>query len=218
MKDRLRWPRAVLIGLLALIGVGASASFYFREPYNPGFAAFAIPTALHVVLGGIYLALAPFQFVRAIRDRWLGYHRWTGRVLVGMGVVVGLTALFMSLVIPTSGWSERVILSPFAVLFGVALVNGFRHVRAGRIAHHREWMIRAFAVGLAIATMRVLFIPTLIVLGDPTEAQIALSSIASFTAAFVLHVVVAELWIRGSRQRGVSGVMAGAGERGEPGR
>jgi hypothetical protein len=53
--------------------------------------------ALHVVLGGVYLVQAPFQFVKRIRSQHLGYHRWAGRLLVAVGLVVGVTALFMRL-------------------------------------------------------------------------------------------------------------------------
>jgi hypothetical protein len=60
-------------------------------------------------------------------------------------------------------------------------------------------MIRAFAIGLSIATMRLIFVPALLVAADPTDAQIATLSIASFTAAFVAHASAAELWIRLTR-------------------
>jgi Predicted membrane protein (DUF2306) len=105
----------------------------------------------------------------------------------------------MGLVIPFSGWAERVIIGLFGGLFLFALGKGFVHVRAGRVALHREWMIRAFAIALAIATMRLIFIPALLVAADPTDGQIAFFSVVSFTAAFVLHASVAELWIRLTR-------------------
>jgi hypothetical protein len=115
-------------------------------------------------------------------------------------MIVGVTALFMTLVIPFSEW-ESIVLSPFAVWFAVALANGYRHVRAGRIDRHREWMIRALAIGLAIATMRVIFIPMLILIGNPTEEQVTASSLASFAVSFALHALLAELWIRQGRTR-----------------
>jgi hypothetical protein len=59
----MRLPLGVVVGFLALVGVGASATHYLQEPYNPGFLQFPTIVALHVVLGGVYLALAPFQFV-----------------------------------------------------------------------------------------------------------------------------------------------------------
>jgi uncharacterized membrane protein len=184
----------VAVGILALVSVGASAAYYLYEPYNPGFLEYPTIVALHVVLGGVYLAFAPLQFVRRIRSRHLVYHRCMGRVFVAVGLVVGVTALFMGLVIPFSGWPERVIIGLFGGLFLVALVKGFPHVRAGRVDLHREWMIRAFAIGLSIATMRLTFVPALLVVADPTDAQIAMFSNASFAVAFV-----AEAWIRITR-------------------
>lgn len=197
-----------VVGFLALVGIAASATHYLQEPYNPGFLKYPTVVALHVVLGGLYLLFAPFQFVGRIRSRHLGYHRWTGRLLVAVGLVVGATGLFMGLVIPFSGWPERAVIGTFGGLFLVAIVKGYVHVRAGRIDPHREWMIRAFAIGLSIATMRLVFIPALIVVGDPTDEQIAALSVASFTAAFVLHASVAEAWIRATRKRRVRGAPA----------
>ena len=193
----------VVVGLLALVGIGASAAHHLQEPYNPGFLEYPTIVALHVVLGGLYLALAPFQFVRRIRSRHLGYHRWAGRVLVSIGLVVGATALFMGLVIPLSGWPERVVIGLFGSLFLIVLLKGFVHIRAKRVALHREWMIRAFAIGLAIATMRLVFVPALLVVANPSYGQIATLSVASFTVAFVLHSSVAEVWIRLTRKSGL---------------
>ena len=163
---------------------------------------------MHVVLGGPYLALAPFQFVRRIRSGHLGYHRWAGRVLVSIGLVIGATGVFMGLVIPIAGWIERGYVSVFGVLFLVALVKNFVHVRAGRVALHREWMIRAFAIGLAVVTQRLIFIPALLVGADPTQGPVATLSAVSFLAAFVLHSSLAEVWIRLTRRIGVAGTRA----------
>jgi uncharacterized membrane protein YozB (DUF420 family) len=196
------WLLGVVVGFLALIGVGASVAHYLQEPYNPGFLRFPTIVAVHVVLGGVYLTLAPFQFVRRIRSRHLAYHRRTGRLLVAIGLVVGTTALFMGLVIPFSGWGERVIIGPFGTLFLFALVKGFVHVRAGRVALHREWMIRAFAIALSIATIRLIYIPALLIVADPTEAQNTVLWDTSFAVAFVLNTSVAEFWIRVTRGSG----------------
>jgi uncharacterized membrane protein len=193
------WLLGVAIGTLAFIGVAASATHYLQEPYNPGFLRFPTIVALHVVLGGVYLAFAPFQFVKRIRSRHPDYHRRAGRLLVAVGLVVGVTALFMGLVIPFSGWPERVVIGLFGGWFLIALVKGFIYIRARRVDLHREWMIRAFAIGLSVATMRLIFVPALIVATAPTDSQIASLSVVSFSAAFVAHAAVAELWIRATR-------------------
>jgi uncharacterized membrane protein len=196
----MRWLLMIVVGLLALLGIGAAVFHYLEEPYNPGFLEFPTITAFHVILGGVYLALAPFQFVQRIRTRWLGVHRWVGRLLVVIGLIVGVTALFMGFVFPMAGWPESVVIGLFGGLYLVALVLGFAHVRAGRIALHREWMMRAFAIGLSIATMRIFFIPALILVGNPTDEQITFFSVGSFTLAFLLHTGVTEMWIRHTRK------------------
>ena len=201
---RLYWPLSIVVGFLAFVGVGAAAAHYFLPLTNPGFLLFPLITALHVILGGTYLALAPFQFVKRIRSRWPGYHRWAGRLLVAIGLVVGATALFMAWVIPFAGWPERVILGFFGILFLVELGKGFLHIRARQTMLHREWMMRAFALALAISTIRLIFIPALIVIsatGVPTHQQIATLSTIANSVAFLLHAVVAEIWIRTSRRK-----------------
>ena len=195
------WPLVIGVGILALVGIAASATHYLREPYNPGFLEFPVVTALHVVLGALYLVLAPLQFVSKIRSRHLAYHRRAGRLLVAIGLVVGATAEFMGLVIPFFGWGERVIIGLFGTVFLVALTKGFLHVRAGRVALHREWMMRAFAVGLSIATQRLIFFPALLIVANPTDGQFEALWVAAFVAAFVLNLLVAETRIRATQGR-----------------
>ena len=109
----------------------------------------------------------------------------------------------MGLVISFSGWVERGYIGVFGALFVVALVKGFVHIRAGRVTLHREWMIRAFAIGLSIATQRLIFIPALLVVADPIQEQFQMLSATSFLVAFVVHAGVAEVWIRLTRKRRV---------------
>jgi len=205
----MRWFVGALVILLALVGIGASVAHYLVEPYNPGFRQYPAVTALHVVLGGIFLVLAPFQFVRPIRTRWPRYHRWAGRFLVGIGLVIGAAALAILLLFPTGGNPERLVVGPFALLFVYGLGRGLSAIRARRVAEHRAWMIRAFAIALSIGTMRLIFIPALILAGNPTDRQIALFSVGSFAIALLLHAAAAEFWIRRPRR----GVAVGARDR-----
>ena len=191
----MRRTMASIVGVLATVGVAASAAYYLKEPYNPGFLEFPVVIGIHVVFGGIYLALAPFQFVVRIRSRFAAYHRWSGRLLVGIGLIAGVTALITAELFPFSGWPERVIVGFFACFFLFALVKSFVHVRNRQFAEHRVWMIRAFAIALSIATMRLIFISALMFLGEPTAQLAATLSIVSFSIAFVLHSALAELWI-----------------------
>jgi hypothetical protein len=62
-------------------------------------------------------------------------------------------------------------------------------------------MIRALAVGTSIATMRLVFVPALLLLGTPSNERARELSTPSFLIAFVLHAAVAEYWIRRTRRR-----------------
>jgi hypothetical protein len=66
-------------------------------------------------------------------------------------------------------------------------------------------MIRAFAIGLAIATSRLIFFPALLItMADPTDRRFGTLLAVALAVAFVLHVSVAEPWIRATRRSGVS--------------
>ncbi len=190
---------STIVAFLAICGIGGSIFFFTHEPNNEGFVQYPNITRLHVIPGALFLLLAPFQFSKNIRNKSLGYHRWSGRTLVSIGLVVGAAAMFLGLVVPYSGVSEQLVIAFFGTLFLASLVKGFAYARANQIALHREWMLRAFAIGLSIATMRLIFIPALIIVGEPTRQEAESLSIIAFTIAFILHSGFAEFWIRYTR-------------------
>jgi predicted membrane protein DUF2306 len=129
-------------------------------------------------------------------------------VLVAIGLVVGAAGVCMAVVIPVGGWPERVVVGSSGFLFLVALGKGFLYVRAGPVALHREWMIRAFAIALAIAITRLILISAMLIVGMPTDGQVATLVVVSFTVACVVHASLTEAWVRGTRRRSVSGAGA----------
>jgi len=190
---------------LALLGIAASLEHLFGpDHYNPGFVEHPWLLRAHVILGGAYLALALPQFLPRLRARRPRRHRALGRLAVTAGIVTGLTAVVIGIAIPFSGVSETAVTLPFALLFLVSLGRGLMLARAGRFAKHREWMIRALAVGTSIATMRLVFVPALLLLGEPSHERARELSTPSFAIAFAPHVAIAEYWIRRTG-RGTSG-------------
>lgn len=192
---------SVIVGLLCLMGVAFSVLFIIGGGGNDGLAEYPMITRLHVIPGLLYLALAPLQFLSSVRNRFPGYHRWVGRLLATLGLILGAAALFIGLVVPFSGLPEQVVILIFGTLFLYSIVRGVRLARAREFAEHREWMLRAFAIGTSIVTMRLIFIPTLIALDSPSDDVIAYYSIVSFSISFAIHSLFAELWIRITRTR-----------------
>jgi uncharacterized membrane protein YozB (DUF420 family) len=193
---------AAATALLALLGIGLSVEHLLDpNPYNPGFARHPLVIRSHVVLGALYLALALPQLAPGIRRRRPDLHRALGRVAVPAGALAGLTALLGTALFPYSGPLAMLVVGPFAAWFVVSLVCGIAAARRRDFAAHREWMIRALAIGTSIATMRLIFVPAMLLLGAyEDEGRLRWLSLASFAAAFVLHAWVGEAWIRLTRR------------------
>ncbi len=185
--------------LLALLGISLSVEHLLdSDHYNPGFHENPVTTQSHVIFGALFLALALAQFSSRIRSRYPALHRLGGRVAVSAGAVTAAAALVIGFMFPFSGTAEVLVTGPFAGLFGLALLRGMWLARHHRFAEHREWMIRAMALGTSIATQRLIFVPVLIALGGTLEVAYWLS-VTSFGVAFVIHCAVAEWWIRATR-------------------
>jgi hypothetical protein len=189
---------SILVCFLAISGVGAVIFFLVSGGANEKFSEFPLIVNSHVIFGAVYLLLAPLQFSKTIRFKSIDFHRWSGRLLVSVGLVAGTSALFLGIVIPYSGTPEQLVIGFFGSLFLLSLILSYLNVRQKKIQQHREWMIRALAIGLSIATMRFIFIPILI-LRAPSGQEIEMWSIISFTIAFVLHSGFAEIWIHKTR-------------------
>lgn len=192
-----------LVGMVAAIGRTVTlASTLAGEPLPPagsfdgGFARNPALTLLHILPGFFFMVLGPFQFVAKLRSRNLNVHRWCGRVYVACGLVTGVTALMLGVVVGFGGATETSAVVFFSTLFLVFLAKALRHILHREIDLHREWMIRAFALGLSISTMRPL-VGLFFALTDLSFPEI-LGIV--FWLAFSLHLVVAEVWVHHTRR------------------
>ena len=119
------------------------------------FAHYPILTLVHIVPGLLFMVLAPLQFSSTIRVRHTKWHRINGRIVFILGLVIGISALVMSFGMPAiGGVNQAAATTLFGSFFLFAMIKAFRHIRRREVELHREWMIRAFAVGLAVATIR----------------------------------------------------------------
>jgi Predicted membrane protein (DUF2306) len=67
------------------------------------FAQHPILTLVHIVPGMFFMILGPLQFSSRIRARHLRWHRLSGRVFAVCGLVIGISALAMSFLMPAIG-------------------------------------------------------------------------------------------------------------------
>jgi uncharacterized membrane protein len=111
-------------------------------PANARFFASPLPVVVHIVSAFVYAILGAFQFASGFRRRWPGWHRVAGRLLVLCGLLLGLSALWMTLFYP---WpkGDGELLYALRLLFGsgmvVSIVLGFATIRRGDVRRHRTY-------------------------------------------------------------------------------
>ena len=119
------------------------------------FATFPLPVVLHILGSAIYVLVGALQFVPRFRRRHRTWHRRVGRVLVVAGLLVAASALWMTLLYqpkPGTGDLLYILRLVFSSAMIACLILGFTAIRRRKIAAHRAWMIRAYAIGLAAGT------------------------------------------------------------------
>lgn len=164
------------------------------------FNLYPVTTLLHVTPAALLMLLLPLQFSRRIRERRIGWHRWSGRLLVALAIPIGLSGLFFGLRLPFSGFTEASAIAFFGALFLLSAVRGFVAIRRGDLVRHREWMIRFSGVALGVATVRIVGAVIAIVTVTGPEAWFGLSLWIGFASTSVAAEYAIRLRRREARE------------------
>jgi hypothetical protein len=168
---------------------------------DAGFARHETLTIIHIIPGLLFMLLAPLQFVKRIRVRRPALHRWIGRTVVGLGMVIGGSALVMSPQMAIGGPTETAATTLFGCVFLFAMIRGFIYIRRGNRRLHPDWMIRAFAIGMAVATIRPL-VGVFYATSRLTHLTPHDFFGVAFWLGFTIQFLIAEMWIRYTRSHG----------------
>ena len=144
---------------------------------------------LHVFASAVALALGPFQFVARLRAAYPDLHRGSGRLYLGLGVLLGGSA---GLFVAFNAFGGVVARTGFACLAIAWLFSGFRAYQAIRsrdVVSHRMWMVRNFSLTLAAVTLR-LWLPGMVVCGVPMDVAYPIVA----WLCWVPNVIVAEVF------------------------
>jgi uncharacterized membrane protein len=168
-------------------------------PADPRFTSSPLPLVVHIASAIGYAVLGAFQFSAALRRRRPGWHRAAGRVLVVLGLVVALSALWMTLFYPRQpGTGELAYVFRLAFGSGMAagIVLGFTAIRRRDFARHQAWMIRAYALALGAGTQ--VFTKGI---GPAVFGAGELTLDLSLGAGWIVNLAVAEYLIRRPTRR-----------------
>jgi uncharacterized membrane protein len=187
----------VVAGSLRLLEIAGGPQLL---PANPRIDAVPAPVVVHIVAAAVFAILGVFQFSARLRRRRPSWHRRSGRVLVGAGLAVAGSGLWMTLFYTGAPggqllWAVRILVGSAMAAF---IVLGFTAIRRRDIAGHRAWMIRAYALAVGAGTQ--VFTQGV---GEALFGTGELSTALSMSAGWVINVAVAEWVIRRPRARRV---------------
>jgi uncharacterized membrane protein len=180
----------LIAGSLRLLEVAGGPSLL---PTNPRIDASPAPLVLHVAAAAVYAVAGAFQFPARLRRAHRTWHRRAGRVLIGAGLVVAGSGLWMTLFYPGAPggallWTVRLIAGS---AIAASIVLGFTAIRRRDITAHRAWMIRAYALAVAAGTQ--VFTQGI---GEGIFGTSNLSTALSVSTGWAINAVVAEWIIR----------------------
>ena len=191
----------VLFGALQLDNIQQGPTAASTEMTSMQYFATPIPIVLHIVAGVIFNLLAPLQFAPVFQVRWRAWHRWSGRLLVVAGLLVGLTGLWMNHFFPQYGGMLKypgIAVNSLGIM--VSLGIALRVILNGDVQTHRAWMMRAVAFGLGPATQRVFIMPYFFLVGMPSDSVIG----AVIWLGFLVNLTVVEWVLLRQRPRELS--------------
>lgn len=186
-------------GIFRLVQLGFGAAI---TEENARFFAAPQPVVLHIVSSSLFFTLGAVQFSSNFRREQLNLHRLFGRLLIPIGLAVSLSGLWMTLYYPRATLNfDGPVLHVVRILVGLgmslALVFGLIAARRQKIANHRAWMMRAYALGLGAGTQVFTHIPLFVFPSLWSETSRAICMAAGWS----INIAVVE-WILMRNRRG----------------
>ncbi|MFE4362505.1 DUF2306 domain-containing protein [Kitasatospora sp. NPDC056800] len=153
---------AVMTVLATLIAVISAKYFSFDpagffEQQRATYLSHEVPLYIHIFGAITALAVGPWQFSARLRERRPRLHRRIGVVYL-LGCLVGGVGALLLAPVAYGGAVARLGFVGLAVAWLVTGNAGLRAILDGRVADHRHWMIRSFALTFAAVTLRLMLV------------------------------------------------------------
>jgi len=149
---------------------------------------------MHVLGGATFGILGPIQFSRVLMRKYGFLHRIIGRMFVAAGAMISLSSLSLLWHFPDTSSaalsSGRLL---FGIALGVALALAMQAIHKRDFTRHRNWMIRAYAIGMGATAVTMVFFPIYLVTGQP---PMGLVSDIIFLGSWLTCAVLAEGVVR----------------------
>jgi len=173
------------------------------NPFDIRYYTHWLATILHLGPGFFVMVLGPLQFIKTLRKKHIKLHRWSGRVFLVCATIGAFSGITIGVFNPFAGvggqgFNESMATAFFSAYILFCVTMAYSRIRKRMFGQHREWMIRSFALLLAIAMERLM----LTFLQITTSIDIAVLFGTTFWMAAVTNMAAAETWIALTRTPG----------------
>jgi uncharacterized membrane protein len=183
----------LLTSLALLIGIISLRYALPRIPFPahlPNYMINKDALIVHALSASLALLLGPWQFRPGLRQRRPQVHRWMGRGYAIALLVAAVSAIWIA---PhaAGGYVSSAGFLGLALGWLITTTAGDLAIRRRRVAIHRHWMIRSYALTASAITLRtyLAFIPLF-------HLRFAIAYPAISWLCWVPNLLVAEGWIR----------------------
>jgi uncharacterized membrane protein len=166
--------------------------------YVAGDTAGNLAFAAHVMMAAIITFGGTLQLIPQIRARWIGFHRWNGRVFIFTAFAISLSGLFLHFTRghPSASGLGAITLNAVLIMFCAGQALGFALARD--IDTHRRWAMRTFMTVNGVWFLRVGVMAWMILTQSSMKEAIPFITFWGF-ASYLLPLAVLELYFRAER-------------------
>jgi uncharacterized membrane protein YozB (DUF420 family) len=199
-SSALSWTAVLVCALYAAFALGMAIAAVLQllgvteagggRSAPPLFILHAISGAVALLAGSLQLRLA----TRLLRDR-RRLHRRIGQIYLWAAWITSLSSLGVAGFFDVS-LAAKTAFAGVSLLWFATTTVGFVRIRQGRVAEHREWMIRSFSLALFFVTGSLW--PSILA---ATELPQAIGYPLALFLSWSLNLIAAEWWIHRTRAR-----------------
>ena len=172
--------------------------------YDPAYANATRSIAAHFIAGGVILVLGSIQLMERVRNPFLNFHRWVGRVYVAACIFTAIGGLAFIFIRGTVGGPMmNVGFAAYGLAMLLCALQTIRWARLKQIDKHRAWAIRLYALAIGSWLYRMyygfMFFSNVLEVG-PRDFRDPIDVFMIFFF-WVPNLLIAEFFIRSSTQR-----------------
>lgn len=143
---------AILVGLSVYFFYD-NVAIYFTGFRSDSFTSHPFWVAAHLIGGSLALLTGPIQFSAWIRNRYLNFHRLSGKIYIMGASIAGLSALRLSVI--SSCAPCRVSLFILSVLVLITTFSAWWSIKSRNVTAHKQFMVRSYICVFSFVAVRI---------------------------------------------------------------